>query len=123
MDAIKDPIKAILLNIKSEEFDTIANTLETESIGVELIQHYNESYIDVTAQGIDKHTTIQYILGADADYIAFGNDHNDIHMLNNASHGYFVSNANVEYQSFKEPNIEVINNTNEAICNVLDKYL
>ena len=44
MDAIKDPIKAILLNIKSEEFDTIANTLETESIGVELIQHYNESY-------------------------------------------------------------------------------
>ena len=44
-------------------------------------------------------------------------------MLNNASHGYFVSNANVEYQSFKEPNIEVINNTNEAICNVLDKYL
>lgn len=88
MDAIKDPIKAILLNIKSEEFDTIANTL------------------------------------ADADYIAFGNDHNDIHMLNNASHGYFVSNANVEYQSFlKNPNIEVINNTNEAICNVLDKYL
>jgi len=45
-------------------------------------------------------------------------------MLNNASHGYFVSNANVEYQSFlKNPNIEVINNTNEAICNVLDKYL
>ncbi|MEJ7281676.1 HAD hydrolase family protein, partial [Staphylococcus epidermidis] len=76
---IKDPIKAILLNIKSEEFDTIANTLETESNGVELIHHYNESYIDVTAQGIDKHTTIQYILGADADYIAFGNDHNDIH--------------------------------------------
>ncbi|MGX0051707.1 HAD-IIB family hydrolase [Staphylococcus capitis] len=124
MDAIKDPIKAILLNIKSEEFDTIANTLETESNGVELIHHYNESYIDVTAQGIDKHTTIQYILGADADYIAFGNDHNDIHILNNASHGYFVSNANVEYQSFlKNPNIEVINNTNEAICNVLDKYL
>lgn len=124
MNDIEDPIKAILLNIKSDDFDIIAKTLETESNGVELIHHFNESYIDVTAQGIDKHTTIQYILGADADYIAFGNDHNDIHMLDNASHGYFVSNANVEHQSFlKNPNIEVIDDTNQTICEVLDKLL
>ncbi|MEJ7235637.1 hydrolase, partial [Staphylococcus epidermidis] len=51
MDDIKDPIKAILLNIKSDDFDTIAKILKTESDGIELIYHFNESYIDVTAQG------------------------------------------------------------------------
>ena len=103
MDDIKDPIKAILLNIKPDDFDTIAKILETESDGIELIYHFNESYIDVTAQGID---------------------HNDIHMLDNASQGYFVANALVEHQSFlKNPNIKVIDNSNDAICKVLDNYL
>ena len=37
MDDIKDPIKAILLNIKSDDFDTIAKILKTESDGIELI--------------------------------------------------------------------------------------
>lgn len=124
MDDIKDPIKAILLNIKPDDFDTIAKILETESDGIELIYHFNESYIDVTAQGIDKHTTIQYLIGSDTDYIAFGNDHNDIHMLDNALQGYFVANALVEHQSFlKNPNIKVIDNSNDAICKVLDNYL
>lgn len=124
MDNIKNPIKAILLNIKSENFDTIAHILESKTNGIELIYHLNESYIDVTAQGIDKYTTIQYVLGSDTVFIAFGNDHNDIHMLNNASQGYFVSNDNVEYQSFlKNPNIKIIDKTNQAICEILDYYI
>ena len=116
-------LRIFLLNIKSDDFDTIAKILKTESDGIELIYHFNESYIDVTAQGIDKHTTIQYLIGSDTDYIAFGNDHNDIHMLDNASQGYFVANALVEHQSFlKNPNIKVIDNSNDAICKVLDNF-
>ena len=40
----------------------IAHQLVSQSHGIELIRHYSESYIDVTARGVDKYTTIQYIL-------------------------------------------------------------
>jgi len=56
--------------------------------------------------------------------LAFGNDHNDIHMLEYASRGYFVANQFVEHTSLiKNPNITVIDNTNRAVCEVLDMYL
>ena len=62
MDEIRNPIKAILLNIDNKDFDMIAHQLVSQSHGIELIRHYSESYIDVTARGVDKYTTIQYIL-------------------------------------------------------------
>ena len=72
MDEIRNPIKAILLNIDNKDFDMIAHhQLVSQSHGIELIRHYSESYIDVTARGVDKYTTIQYILGTISDYIAF----------------------------------------------------
>ncbi|MDU5016389.1 MAG: HAD hydrolase family protein, partial [Staphylococcus epidermidis] len=71
-----------------------------------------------------KYTTIQYILGTNSDYIAFGNDHNDVHMLEHAYQGYFVTNQFIEHTSFlKNQNITVIDDTIHAICEVLDKYL
>ena len=100
MDEIRNPIKAILLNIDNKDFDMIAHQLVSQSHGIELIRHYSESYIDVTARGVDKYTTIQYILGTISDYIAFGNDHNDVHMLEHACQGYFVTNQFIEHTSF-----------------------
>ena len=124
MDEIRNPIKAILLNIDKKNFDMIAHQLVSQSHGIELIRHYSESYIDVTARGVDKYTTIQYILGTNSDYIAFGNDHNDVHMLEHASQGYFVTNQFIEHTSFfKNKNITVIDDTIYAICEVLDRYL
>ncbi|MDU2120788.1 MAG: HAD hydrolase family protein, partial [Staphylococcus aureus] len=124
MDEIRNPIKAILLNIDNKDFDMIAHLLVSQSHGIELIRHYSESYIDVTARGVDKYTTIQYILGTNSDYIAFGNDHNDVHMLEHAYQGYFVTNQFIEHTSFlKNQNITVIDDTIHAICEVLDKYL
>lgn len=124
MDEIRNPIKAILLNIDNKDFDMIAHQLVSQSHGIELIRHYSESYIDVTARGVDKYTTIQYILGTNSDYIAFGNDRNDVHMLEHASQGYFVTNQFIEHTSFfKNKNITVIDDTIYAICEVLDRYL
>ena len=56
--------------------------------------------------------------------LAFGNDHNDVHMLEHASQGYFVTNQFIEHTSFfKNKNITVIDDTIYAICEVLDRYL
>ena len=123
MDEIRNPIKAILLNIDNKDFDMIAHQLVSQSHGIELIRHYSESYIDVTARGVDKYTTIQYILGTISDYIAFGNDHNDVHMLEHACQGYFVTINLLNTHHFKNQNITVIDDTIHAICEVLDKYL
>ncbi|MDU7021706.1 MAG: HAD hydrolase family protein [Staphylococcus epidermidis] len=100
MDEIRNPIKAILLNIDKKNFDMIAHQLVSQSHGIELIRHYS------------------------GDYIAFGNDHNDVHMLEHASQGYFVTNQFIEHTLFfKNQNITVIDDTIHAICEVLDKYL
>ena len=96
MDEIRNPIKAILLNIDNKDFDMIAHLLVSQSHGIELIRHYSESY----------------------------NDHNDVHMLEHAYQGYFVTNQFIEHTSFlKNQNITVIDDTIHAICEVLDKYL
>ena len=76
----------------------------------------------MTAQGIDKHTTIQYLIGSDTDYIAFGNDHNDIHMLDNASKVILWLMRWLNISHFENPNIKVIDNSNDAICKVLDNF-
>lgn len=124
MDDIVEPIKAIILDIRHDDFEEIATILAEKSHSLELIQHLNENYIDITAQGIDKHTTIQKIIGATTEYIAFGNDHNDIQMLEHASYGYFVTNLHMDHTTFiNNPQITLVDDTNEAICNELDKWL
>lgn len=124
MNDISQPIKAIILEIRKDDFEEIATILAEKSKSVELIHHLNERYIDITAQGIDKHTTIQELIGNATEYIAFGNDHNDIKMLEHATQGYFVTNEHMDHTTFiNNANITLIENTNEAVCEVIDKWL
>lgn len=124
MNDISQPIKAIILDIRKDDFEEIATILAEKSKSVELVHHFNEQYIDITAKGIDKHTTIQKLIGDSTEYIAFGNDHNDIQMLEHAVQGYFVTNEHMNHTTFiNNPNITLVKNTNEAICKQLDKLL
>ncbi|MEX2947651.1 HAD-IIB family hydrolase [Staphylococcus warneri] len=124
MDDIVQPIKAIILDIRQDDFEEIATILAEKSYSVELIHHLNEHYIDITAKGIDKHTTIQKLIGDLTEYIAFGNDHNDIQMLEHATQGYFVTNEHMDHTMFiNNPNITLVENTNKAICKELDQFL
>lgn len=49
---------------------------------LELVEHVGERNLDMTAKGINKSRTLD-LLGID-QYIAFGNDMNDIKMLSGA---------------------------------------
>ena len=80
--------------------------------------------IDITAHGINKYKTLQSILKNDAPYIAFGNDHNDIGLLQHATNGVLVSNNTFYIDDLNnQPHISVINADINAICNQIDKYI
>lgn len=82
-----------------------------------------EYNIDITAQNINKYTALQYIFDADVKYIAFGNDHNDIVMLQHASSGYIIGPSEAyTHAILKLDKIKHINNNAQAICKVLKSY-
>ncbi len=96
---------------------------------LKIIQKYeldyiiNEYNIDITAQNINKYTALQYIFDADVKYIAFGNDHNDIVMLQHASSGYIIGPSEAyTHAILKLDKIKHINNNTQAICKVLKSY-
>ncbi len=91
---------------------------------MELIHHSNEYNIDITVQNINKDNHISNIFDADVKYIAFGNDHNDIVMLQHASSGYIIgpSRSIHTYAILKLDKIKHINNNAQAICKVLKSY-
>lgn len=111
------------MNIANEDFDEIATYIATTAPHLSLINHSNEHNIDITAKYINKFTAIESILGSQPAYIAFGNDHNDIEMLQHAKIGYFVNNQ-IDVTLFKNENkIQCIDANTDALCLVLDQVL
>ncbi|MBR9392277.1 Cof-type HAD-IIB family hydrolase [Staphylococcus aureus] len=120
---IDTPIKIILLNIEPSQITSILNELNEYHQELEIIHHSNEFNIDITAQNINKYTALQYIYGKDVEYIAFGNDHNDIVMLQYATNGYIIGPSEAyTHAILKLDKIKHINNNTQAICKVLKSY-
>ncbi|HHA0374432.1 HAD hydrolase family protein [Staphylococcus aureus] len=92
---IDTPIKIILLNIDPAQITTILDELDK----------YHQEF------------------DADVKYIAFGNDHNDIVMLQHASSGYIIGPSEAyTHAILKLDKIKHINNNTQAICKVLKSY-
>ncbi|HCZ3154911.1 TPA: HAD hydrolase family protein, partial [Staphylococcus aureus] len=91
---------------------------------LEIIHHSNEFNIDITAQNINKYTALQYIYGKDVEYIAFGNDHNDIVMLQYANNGYIVGpSEDYTHTILKLDHVTHIDSHAQAICSSLNLYV
>ena len=105
---ITSPIKTILLNIDEKDFDEVVTYLATNAPSLSLINHSNELNIDIAAKYINKFTAIEHILGKYPTYVAFGNDHNDIEMLQHAKVGYFVNNESMDVSILKIIKISVV---------------
>ncbi|MCJ1656402.1 HAD family hydrolase [Staphylococcus sp. NRL 16/872] len=124
VDDISSPIKVIMLNIPTQHFEDIASHLSVKAPHLSLINHSNELNIDITAQHINKYTAIEYILGSTPVYVAFGNDHNDITMLQNAEAGYFVNNKTFNLTDLENHNnINMIEADVASICTILDQII
>lgn len=89
IEKIQTPIKIILLNVPQSIYSTIYHQLNNQELAV--VAHNDERNIDITAKNINKWTTLKKIIGEE-EYIAFGNDHNDTQLLQNAKRSYFVGN-------------------------------
>ncbi|UMT79396.1 Cof-type HAD-IIB family hydrolase [Staphylococcus roterodami] len=121
---IDTPIKIILLNIEPPQITSILNELNKYHQELEIIHHSNEFNIDITAQNINKYTALQYIYGKDVEYIAFGNDHNDIIMLQYATNGYIVGpSEDYTHTILKLDHVTHIDSHAQAICSSLNLYV
>ncbi|MCS4488926.1 HAD hydrolase family protein [Streptococcus sciuri] len=77
--------KIIILGINSKIINCIQNIK-----GIEYVIHNDDREIVITSEGINKYTAIKYLIN-DNKYIAFGNDKNDIEMLNYSEKGYLLN--------------------------------
>ncbi|KRK86339.1 HAD superfamily hydrolase [Levilactobacillus koreensis JCM 16448] len=87
IEEISNPIKAILLGIDNRQMSQMTNMIGSNT-DLELIEHIGERNLDMTSKGINKSSTLG-LLGI-KQYIAFGNDMNDIRMLSGAVKSFWV---------------------------------
>ncbi|OOF69959.1 HAD-IIB family hydrolase [Rodentibacter caecimuris] len=88
--AVKQPIKIILLNLTHSNYNYLRPKLA--KLSVNLIQHTESNglyNIDLTATPINKYHTLRTLIGLHP-YIAFGNDANDIELLQAADYSVCV---------------------------------
>lgn len=93
---IVQPIKIILLSIPPQTYQQIYQELQTDRT-LSLITHMHEGNLDITAQGINKFTTLQTHF-SQIEYSAFGNDSNDVELLVNAKQSYFIGSKQMAHQ-------------------------
>ncbi|KIX91782.1 hydrolase [Staphylococcus microti] len=92
---IEEPIKIILVDIPVSLYEDIKKYISRFQDMLSIINHDDERNIDIPAKGINKHSTLQKIIG-DESYIAFGNDVNDYELLKHADKSYYVGNVSVD---------------------------
>ncbi|AIF67354.1 HAD family hydrolase [Terribacillus saccharophilus] len=79
-------VKVLILHSADQE--KIAS--EAEKLGLRVHRHRGEDIVDISPPGIDKWSAIQEIGIRENDYIAFGNDANDIEMFRNAKYAVMI---------------------------------
>lgn len=85
---IKTAIKVVLLGLPVQQAADLQATLKARRT-LAVVAYAGEGNLDITAQNINKATTLRR-LGV-TDYIAFGNDQNDVEMLAGAQTSIWVA--------------------------------
>ena len=117
---ILNPIKIILLNIKEEDLKHIKRNLNQIKDDCNIIIHNQDGNIDITAQDINKYTSLKRLVRDSPNYIAWGNDCNDSELLKKAQIGYFISaDGQVLEDLAAYKNIQIISD----ISDIPDKIL
>lgn len=85
---IEQAVKVILLGLPARQAAELQATLSARKT-LSVVTYAGEGNLDITAQNINKATALQR-LGV-TDYVAFGNDQNDVEMLAGASTSVWVT--------------------------------
>lgn len=117
LQEIKYPIKIILLNVDC--YEEVFSTLQGVE-GITVIAHRDEKNIDITAKNINKFTTLQEWFGV-TEYVAFGNDWNDIELLNHASESYFIGQK-IEWEQLPIQQTQLVDKDVRKVAALLESF-
>jgi len=115
LDDIGTCIKCNLLNIPETLYEELIQAVD--ELDVVKIIHSGSQSIDIVAKGINKYETFMKYFGV-TDYAAFGNDNNDIELLENAKFGVCVGD-NPNAQRVAD---QVIEASNESVVEFLKAF-
>ncbi|WP_164506053.1 HAD-IIB family hydrolase [Companilactobacillus insicii] len=88
LSMIESPVKVILLDLTDELIEEISGLLNANT-NLSVVSHIGEGNLNITASEVNKYSTLNK-LGI-TEYIAFGNDMNDIEMLQHAESGIWIT--------------------------------
>jgi len=115
INEIQRPIKFTLLNIPLKNYDQIYKKIR--KLPVEIMRHEGTYNIDITAKNINKYTIFRKYF-PNEKYIAFGNDENDLAMLQNSDVAIVVGNKTLmQNHGFKN-----IDDTVHQVAEIIVKY-
>ena len=119
-------------NVDIDEHTTIVKTLvltsdnmeellkKIDSIGVVVHKHSNENVLDISPKNIDKWNALSKLGIKKGDYIAFGNDTNDISMFINASYSIMIG-SHEELSNYASEFIQLDDDTEDNIIGKLNQ--
>lgn len=121
LNQLQTIIKVLILSCKQKE--SLIEQLLHEDITIHL--HQGEDIIDLSPQGISKWSALQKIGVRQGEFIAFGNDANDICMFKEAKHTVMVG-YHEELSTYATQKVtveEMKRNINEILKKVSEMYV
>lgn len=116
LDSLKSVVKVLILTSNNNEL----LSKKLSELDVYVNNHRNENVLDISPKGIHKWAALK-MLGIDkGDYIAFGNDSNDISMFENALYTVMVGHHE-ELSSFAKESIESKENLDLKIVEKIEE--
>lgn len=116
---IQHAIKVILLGIEEKLFEKLKQWFQAYEDVLSIHIHELDHSIDITAQNIDKYTTLKQMIG-EQNYIAFGNDVNDAQLLQHAQKSFYVADPS---SYTKDYDVQIQNNAESVATVIEDLYL
>lgn len=114
INEVKQPLKILVSNYQNERqvIDDFTH------LTVDCIPYPKENCLDLTRRGVNKASALERILRKQ-DYIAFGNDRNDLEMLKGATHSVCVGDS----QLIQGISHQTIAEDPEQIMAIMEKWL
>jgi len=114
---LHDIVKVVLF--PGENRDAVL--FELQQLAVTLYEHASENIIDISPNGIDKWNGLTKLGVIEGEYIAFGNDANDVSMFLKAKESVCVGNHQVgDWATLQVPSEEAA--IIEMLSHLSDKY-
>lgn len=111
---VRQPLKILVSNYQDET----KVMQDFRHLTVDCIPYPKENCLDLTRRGVNKASALERIL-LNQDYIAFGNDRNDLEMLKGAKHSVCVGDS----QLIQEVSQETVSENPEELMAVIEAWL